>query len=132
MLADKYALVVLDKSGSSLLLLCLIVPGTGVADLHSCGRADRACAEEERSHTGDNLSIGESADIADNSLFIGDLSFFDHLVELHTCCNTCNITTLVDGSECVVEVVKSGNLCGSTGSMAELNVRIFGSSLLHE
>ena len=89
-------------------------------------------AEEECGVAGLNLCIGECADIADLSVLSFELAFLDHSVELHTCGNTCKVTTLVDGSESVVEVLETLGVSLSAGSVAELNVRILLGSLDHE
>ena len=81
--------------------------------------------------TGLNLCVGPSADVTDNSLLCGDFTAGDHLVELHTCSDTCKISALVDGSESVVVVGNTGSVSLGTGSMAELNIGEFLRSLQH-
>ena len=132
MLADEDALILLDEGGGGLLLLGLIVPGAGVADLHGGGGADRAGAQVEGGHAGDNLGIGEGADIADDSLLGGDLAGGDHLIELEARSDAGQVAALIDGSEGIVEVFDVGDLAGGAGGVAELDLGIFLGGLLHK
>lgn len=132
MLADEDALILLDEGGSSFLLLGLIVPGTGVTNLHGGGGADRTGAQIEGGHAGDNLGIGEGTNIADDSLLGSNLAGSDHFIELEAGSNTGNITALIDGGEGIVEVLDAGGLTRGAGSVAELNLGILLGSLLHK
>ena len=131
-LADEDALILLDEGGGGLLLLGLIVPGAGVADLHGGGGADRAGAQVEGGHAGDNLGIGEGADIADDSLLGGDLAGGDHLIELEARSDAGQVAALIDGSEGIVEVFDVGDLAGGAGGVAELDLGVFLGGLLHK
>ena len=130
MLADELAAVG-DELVGAFLLGGLVIPGTGEGDFHGSGGADGTCAQEERGVTGDNFCIGVSAHIADLGLVSGELAGLNHLVELQTCGNAGQVTALIDGSECVMVVVKILGVCTGTGGMAELNLGEFLGGLDH-
>ena len=120
-LADQNA-AVLDQLLGAFLLGGLIVPAAGEGHFHGGGGADGASAQEEGGVAGDNLGIGESADIADLGLVRGELTALDHLVELHTGSDTGEVTALIDGSEGVVVVGKTLGVSLGAGGVAELHV----------
>ena len=122
MLADELAAVA-DELVCSFLLSGFIVPGTGEGHFHGSGGADGASAEEEGGVTGNDFSVGECADVADLGIFSGEVAVVDHLVELETGSNTGEVTAFIDGSECVVVVVKTLGVSLGAGGVAELNFR---------
>ena len=124
MLADEDA-ALLDEGLCALHLARLIVPGTGEDDLHGSGGANGLCAEEEGGVAGLDLCVGHCTNIADDCLLCGDLFVCDHLVELETCCNACNIAALEDLCECIVEVGNAVGKCGIAGAGGELNIGEF-------
>ena len=91
MLADQYASA-LDQLVSCFLLSGLIIPGTGKGYIHGNAGAYGTGAQEERGITGHNFSIGISTYITHLSLILGDITVSDHLIQLHTCNDTCKIT----------------------------------------
>ena len=130
MLADELAAVV-DELLCAFLFSGLVVPAAGEGDFHRHGRADGAGAQEEGGVAGDNLGVGESADVADLGLFCGEFASFDHLVELHACNDTGEVAAFIDGSEGVVVVGKVLGVRLRAGGVAELDVREFLGSLDH-
>lgn len=131
MLADQDA-AVLDQLLSAFLLGGLIVPAAGEGHFHSGSGADGASAQEEGGVAGDNLGIGEGANVAHLGLVSGDLAFRDHLVELHTGGNTGQIAALIDGGESVVIVGQALGVSADTGGVAELDVGELLGGLDHE
>ena len=121
MLADQLA-AVLYQLLSAFLFGGLIVPGTGEGYFHGSGGAYGACAKEEGGVAGDNLGIGEGADIADLGFLGLELTGLDHGVQLHTGSDTGEEAALIDGGESVVIVCKAFGVCLSAGSMAELYI----------
>ena len=130
MLADQYT-TIFNQFVSALFLSSLIIPGTGKGYFHGSARANRTCAKEIRSISGDNLCIGVSSNISHLSLILGDLTVLDHLIQFHTCCDTSKITSIIDRSECIVEVVQTLGMSLGSGCMAELYFRILFCSLDH-
>ena len=129
-LADELAAAG-DQLLSAFLLQSLVIPAAGEGHVHGDGGADRLGAQIEGSVTGNNLSVGESTDIAHLGLVLGELTSLDHLVELHTGSDTGQVTTLIDGSESIVIVSQILGVSAGTGGVAELNIRILLSSLDH-
>ena len=121
MLADELA-AVLNELLRAFLLGGLVIPAAGEGDFHRGSGADGASAQEEGGVAGDNLGIGESADIADLGLVRGELTVGDHLVELHTGGDTGEVTALIDGSEGVVVVAQTLGVRLGAGGVAELHV----------
>ena len=95
MLADELAAAG-DELVGSFLLEGLIVPGAGEGDVHGHARAHGFGAQVERGVAGDDFRIGEGADVAHLGLIGGEFTGLDHFVELHTCCNTCKVSALID------------------------------------
>ena len=129
-LADELAAVI-DELLCAFLLSGLVVPAAGEGDFHRGGRADGTCAQEEGGVAGDNLGVGESADVADLCLVSGELTGFDHLVELHTGDDTGEVAAFIDGGESVVVVGKVLGVRLRAGGVAELDIREFLCSLDH-
>ena len=121
MLADELA-AVLDELLRAFLLGGLVIPAAGEGDFHRGSGADGASTQEEGGVAGDNLGIGEGADVADLGLVCGELTVGDHLVELHTGGDTGEITALIDGSEGVVVVGETLGVRLGAGGVAELHV----------
>ncbi len=82
----------------------LVIPGAGVGDFHGGSGADGASAQEEGGVAGDNLGIGEGANVADQPGQGVILPAADHLVQLETGGNTGQVAALIDGGESVVKV----------------------------
>ena len=120
MLGNQLA-AALNECVRSFLLCCLVVPGVGVTNVHGSGGAYGASAKEEGGVAGNNLCIGECADVTDLCLCCGNVAGKNHRIELQTCSNTCEVTALVDSSEGVVEVSKGGGVGLGTRCVAELH-----------
>ena len=131
MLRNKYATAV-DKSKSCFLLKSLVIPGTCELNIHCYCGANALCAKVEGCVTGHNLCECECTNVTHLSLVSCDLAVSDHLVELHTCCNTCQESALIDGSKCIVEVGETCCVSLCTCCVAELYVRILLCSLHKE
>ena len=121
MLADKYATSV-DQSLSGILLFGDVKPAAGELNFHGNAGANGLCAKIERSITGNNLGIGECADITHLGIVGSNLAGRDHLIELEPCSNTCQVTAFINGGKSIVEVGKSFGLCLHAGCVAELNL----------
>ena len=72
-LADELA-AVLDELLRAFLLGGLVIPAAGEGDFHRGSGADGASTQEEGGVAGDNLGIGEGADVADLGLVCGELT----------------------------------------------------------
>ena len=129
-LADEDAAVA-DQLLRAFLLGGLIVPGTGEGHFHGGAGADGAGAQEEGGVAGDDLGVGEGADIADLGLLGGDLAALDHLVELQTGSDTGQVTALIDGGEGVVVVGETLGVGLGAGGVAELHVGVLLGGLDH-
>ena len=129
MLADQVATLV-DQQLSAFLLQSLIIPAAGEGHVHGDGGADGAGAQEERGVTGNHFGVGESADITDLGVLLGDLdavdlgAVLDHLIELHTGSDTGQIAALIDGSESVVVVGQTLGMSPGAGAVAELDIGV--------
>ena len=119
-LADENSALV-DKGLCDLTFFNGVGPGVCFKGDHGCGRANRTCAKIESGEAGDNFFEIECCNITDNCFVSGDGSVFDHFVEFKTCCNACEITCFIDGSEVVVIVGKAGSCCLCAGCVAELD-----------
>ena len=128
MLADQLA-AVLNQLVGSFLLGSLVVPRTGKGDFHGNGGAYGACAQEEGGVAGDHFSIGEGTYIAHLGLVLFELALLDHLVELHTGGNTCQVTALIDGGKSVVVVGQTLGVSSGAGGVAELHFGVLLGSL---
>ena len=128
MLADQYTSA-LDQLVSCFLLSGLIVPGTGKGYIHGNAGAYGTSAQEEGGITGHNFCICISTYITHLSLIFGNITVSDHLIQLHACNDTCKVTTIINGSKCIVEIVQALSMSLGSGCMAELNIWIFLSSL---
>ena len=110
----------------------LIIPGTGEDDVHGDFRNDGTNAEEEGRVAGNDLCIGERADVADLELVFGDLAVVKHLLELHARRDARKITAFINRRKRIVVVREILGVCLGAGCMAELNVREFLRRLDHE
>ena len=124
MLADQYT-TILDQFISAFLFCCLIIPRTCKGNFHSNGRAYRTRTQEERCITGNNFCVSISTNIPHLGLVFCNITICDHFIDLHTGCDTSQITSIIDRCKCIVIVVQI--LCMSLGTccMAELDIRIF-------
>ena len=130
MLADQNT-AVLDQLVCSLFLCCLIIPGSCEGYIHGSSRAYGTRAQEEGCVTGDNLCIGKCSDVTNLSLLCGNIAIVNHLIQLHACGDTCQVTSVIDGSECVVEIVQILCMRLGSGCVAELYLRILLGCLDH-
>lgn len=131
MLADQDA-AVLDQLLSAFLLGGLVIPAAGEGHFHGGSGADGASAQEEGGVAGDNLGIGEGANVAHLGLVSGDLAFRDHLVQLHTGSDTGQIAALIDGGESIVVVGQALGVGADASGVAELDVLELLGGLDHE
>ena len=121
MLADELA-AALDQLLSAFLLGGGIVPGTGEGDFHGGGGAHGPDAQEEGGVTGDNLGVGEGADVTDLGFLSGELAGLDHLVQLQAGHHARQVTALIDSREGVVVVGQVLGVGLGAGGVAELHV----------
>ena len=134
-LADDDAAIGNELLGG-LVLLAQIEPGAGVLDFHPSVLIDGLDAQIERGVAGDDLGIGERADIADLDLAVLglvlglDLAFLVELGDLHTGDNTGDIARLIDIGEGVGEVVQTRGLGGITGHGDKLDIGELAGGLL--
>ena len=128
MLADQYT-TILNQFISAFFFCCLIIPGTCKGNFHSNGRAYRTRTQEERCITGNNFCVSISTNITHLSLVFCNITICNHFIDLHTCCDTSQITSIIDRCECIVIIVQILCMSLSTCCMAELDIRIFLSCL---
>ena len=131
-----------NKSLSCSSLFVDIEPGVGVKDFHNNVVNNALDAQVESGVTGNNLSIGESADITDLDVAVcieavrlslsRKSAVFKHLLELQAGNNAGYVTGFINSCECIVEVRASADSCKVTGHGNEVNIRILLSCLNHE
>ena len=120
MLADELAAVV-DELLRAFLFSGLVVPAAGEGDFHRRGRADGAGAQEEGGVAGDNLGVGESADVADLGLFCGEFEVGD--LELAVAgCDQSLADRLVNDKACDIAVLGLERQCRILFKFKELTV----------
>ena len=131
-----------DEHIGALALCNFVIPGTGIGDFH--GDADLRLllddglrAEEEGGVAGDDFRIGIGADIADLDVAVLvvvrlELARLVHLDQLHARCDACEVSALVNGRECVVEVCDPFGVRLRAGRVAELHVGILARRLQDE
>ena len=88
-------------------------------------------AQEEGGVAGDDLGIGEGADVAHLGFLSGELTVFDHLVELHTGSDAGQVTAFVNGGKRIVEIGQAFGVGLGAGGVAELHVGEFLGRLDH-
>ena len=121
MLGDEDA-VSGDQLGGAFLLQGLVIPGTGEGDFHGGGGAHGAGAQEEGGVAGDDLGVGERADVAQLGLILGDGAGLDQLVELQARGDAAQVAALVDGGEGIVVVAQALGVGAGAGGVAELDL----------
>ena len=130
MLADHYSTLI-DESLGCFSFESWVWPWAYELNLHCYAWTYASCTKIVRCHTGDDFCKWECADITDYCFFCLDLSFIDELLELETCCNTCNISSFVDSCECVICVVSAVCLRSTVCKGYKLDIWELISCLLH-
>ena len=106
-------------------------PGADELNLHGRARADAARAQIVSGEAGNDLREGVRADVADDSLILGDLAVVDELLHLQARGNTRDIAAFIDVGECVVRVGQIVIAAALVGHADELHVRILGRNGQH-
>ena len=130
-----------DQSLSGSALLGDVEPGVGVHDLHGDGGEHALDAQIEGGVAGDDLSVAESAHVADLHVAVGvkalglglggQLAGLGQLLQLEAGHDAGDIAALVDRGESVLEVVQAGDGGEVTGHGNEGDIGVLLGNLDH-